>query len=106
MGVDGRYSHGNTGYSHPETGAGETWTTQNPEHVCLSGGTVVTLRHLAPDEDASGPFNFLLTNARALSALGSTRLLLIPVRSPVFVFVIVTCSAQGILWNWSWLTSV
>lgn len=95
MGVDGRYSHGDTGYSRRETWAGETWATQNPEHVRLSGGTVVTLRHLAPDEDASGPFNFLLTNAHALSALGSTRPLLIPVRSPVFVFVIVACSARG-----------
>lgn len=52
---------------------------QNPEHVGLSGGTGVPLKHLAPGEDASGALNFLLTNAPALSVPRSTRLLLISV---------------------------
>lgn len=55
-------------------GSGQMGHTQL---ICLVGGTVVPSSHLSPDEDASGPFNFL-ANACVLSALGSTRLWLSP----------------------------
>lgn len=77
LGVNGGCPHGSTGYLHAcDEGwwDWEAWATQNPELICLSGDTVVPSRHLPPDEAASGPFHFLLTNACVPSALGSTRL--------------------------------
>lgn len=66
-------------------GLGETWTTRNPARIHFVGGSVPS-RHLSPDEDASGPFNFLLTNAFVLSALGSTRLWLSPQQEVLSLF--------------------
>lgn len=68
--------------------AGGVWGnldhTQSSVHSFVGGS--VPSRHLSPDEDTSGPFNFLLTDACVLSALGSTRLWLSPQQEVLSLF--------------------